>query len=150
MKEAFVATLLELARDHDDDDEDDESVDNEAEDEDDPLDKYEFWRAFKAQVKVLRREMGQGGDSDDVEEPGPAPRPMPTPPSDAGFLGVEYEMTPLLEKMRLQSRLQETASPQASADTGPGRQLASSARGPIDGFAPLARNKSAGVWEWGV
>lgn len=96
--------------------------------------------------------MGEGGDSSDVDEPGPEPRPMPipSPPSDAGFLGLEYEMTPLLEKMRLQSRSQKTASPQAVADTVPGRPLASSARGPIDGFAPLARNKSAGVWEWGV
>jgi transitional endoplasmic reticulum ATPase len=47
LKEAFVATLLELARKHGDDD-DEESYEDD-EDEDDPLEKYEFWRVFKAQ-----------------------------------------------------------------------------------------------------
>lgn len=152
LKEAFVATLLELARSRDDDDDDDEELyESEADDEDDPLDKYEFWRAFKAQVKILRREMGEGGNSEN-EDPGPGPEPRPMPdPSDEGIYALEYEgMRPLFEKMRLQSSSQKTASPQADADTVSGRRFASSARGPIDGFPALARNKSAGAWEWGV
>ena len=152
LKEAFVATLLELARnrDDDDDDDDDEEVyDSEADDGDDPLDRYEFWRAFKAQVKILRREMGEGGNSEDPG-PGPEPRPMPDP-SDEGIYGVEYEgMMPQFEKMRLQSSSQKTASPQADADMVSGRRFASSARSPIDGFPALAHNKSGGAWEWGV
>ncbi|KAL1595660.1 hypothetical protein SLS60_009349 [Paraconiothyrium brasiliense] len=142
LKEAFVATLLELARAHDGDDEDDESVNNEASDEDDPLDKYEFWRAFKSQVKILRNEMGDdGGDGD--QGPDPQPRIY-----GEGISALEHEgMTPMLEKMRLQGRGNKAASPQG-ADAG--RQFASAARSPMDAFAPLARNKSAGVWEWGV
>ncbi|KAF1974094.1 P-loop containing nucleoside triphosphate hydrolase protein [Bimuria novae-zelandiae CBS 107.79] len=155
LKEAFVATLLELARNRDDGDDDEESsLDNEEDDdddEDDPLDKYEFWRAFKTQVKILRSEMGAGGDSDG-EDPGPGPRPR-LPPSIGGLSGLEYEgMTPQLENMRLQDGLQKTALAQSAAGTDVERRFASSARGPIEQFAPLARNKAAGVgvWERGV
>ena len=54
LKEAFVATLLELARDEDgsDSDSDEEDDSDDGEDGKDPLDKYEFWRMFKAQVKI--------------------------------------------------------------------------------------------------
>lgn len=144
LKEAFVATLLELARTHDGDDEDDESVSSDTSDDDDPLDKYEFWRAFKAQVKVLRNEMGDGDGGD--EDAGPDPRLRIF---DEGISSLEYEkMTSMLGNMRLQGGGHKAASLQGS--TEPGRQLASSARNPIDAFPPLARNKSAGVWEWGV
>jgi len=54
LKEAFVATLLELARNN----QDEEYFDDEASsDDDDPNDKYELWRAFKAQVDILRKEI---------------------------------------------------------------------------------------------
>ena len=97
LKEAFVATLLELARSHDGDDEDEGSVNNEASGEDDPLDKYEFWRAFKAQVKTLREEMGDDGGHKDA---GPDPKPRIF---DVGISALDYEkMTPMLENMRLQ------------------------------------------------
>ena len=59
LKEAFVSTLLELARTHDGDDEEEENAGDD--DGDDELNKYEFWRVFKAQVKMLRSDMGEGG-----------------------------------------------------------------------------------------
>jgi len=53
MKEAFVSTLLEIARRHTDDDSDNqETVEIMAD-----LNKYELWREMKAQVKVLREDM---------------------------------------------------------------------------------------------
>ena len=58
LKEAFVATLLDLARNADDDDGDADALD------DDPNEKYEFWRSFKAQVKILRDDMGSGNSVD--------------------------------------------------------------------------------------
>jgi hypothetical protein len=66
MKEAFVATLLELARGGDDSDSDgeaDDSAGQGGDEDDDPLDEYQFWRVFKAQVKILRSEMGDGSNS---------------------------------------------------------------------------------------
>ncbi|KAF2842765.1 P-loop containing nucleoside triphosphate hydrolase protein, partial [Patellaria atrata CBS 101060] len=58
MQEAFVATLLVLARSHTKrrvigfgSDEDDD------EDDDEDLDKYEFWRVMKKQVEILREDM---------------------------------------------------------------------------------------------
>lgn len=140
LKEAFVATLLDLARTHDgDDDEDEASGNNEANEEDDPLDKYEFWRAFKAQVKILRKEMGNDeGSGDEGLEPQPRV-------ADAGISSSEYvSMAPMLEKMRLQGSSHKAASPRGAAGTEP------SARSPIDAFVPLAQNRSAGVWEWGT
>jgi hypothetical protein len=143
LKEAFVATLLDLARTHDgdeDEDEDEESVGHGSSDEDDPLDKYEFWRAFKAQVKILRNEMGDDTGNGD-EDPDPQPRLF-----DEGISAVEDErMTPMFQKMRLQGSSHKAASLQ-----GAGRPSASSARSPIDAFAPLAQNRSAGLCDWGV
>jgi hypothetical protein len=55
MQEAFVASLLDIA--HRRDDEEDEDLVTEKKDEDEDLDKYELWRAFKEQVKILRDEM---------------------------------------------------------------------------------------------
>ena len=152
LKEAFVATLLDLARSHDDDGEEEETTDKESDGEDDPLDKYEFWRAFKSQVKILRREMSDGGNSGDEDPtPDPEPRIPKLPPFSAGISGLEYEeMTPMLQNMRLQGGSQKTALPQGATGMDLGRRFASSARSPIDGFAPLARNKSEGAWEWGV
>lgn len=49
MQEAFVATLLVLARGH-------ESVEH-AEDPDDDLERYEFYRVMKRQVAILREDM---------------------------------------------------------------------------------------------
>ncbi|KAF2142123.1 uncharacterized protein K452DRAFT_227685 [Aplosporella prunicola CBS 121167] len=51
LQEAFVATLLDIAR-SDGSDSDDEDG------EDDPLDKYVLWRVMKKQVQILRDEMG--------------------------------------------------------------------------------------------
>lgn len=154
LKEAFVATLLELARAHDGDDEEEDCANNEASDKEDPLDKYEFWRTFKAQVKILRREMGsdEGGGDDD----GPDPQPRI---SNEGLFGGKYVdksparyegMTPMFKEMRLQGSSREAVSPQGAAGTEAGRQMAPSARSPIDSFVPLAQNRSVGVWEWGV
>lgn len=141
LKEAFVATLLDLARAHDGDDEDEDSSSK----EEDPLDRYEFWRAFKAQVKILRREMGDDegrGDDDDPDHVDPRPRT-----ADAGFSGGNYVSPPteyeaMFGKMRLQGSSQQAALPQHAA-----RQSAPSASGPRDMFAPLAENRSKGVWD---
>lgn len=67
MQEAFVASLLDIARQDDDDDPEQmdqrpriigsADVDDEEEDPDD-LDNYLLWRVFKEQVKVLRENMG--------------------------------------------------------------------------------------------
>lgn len=61
MKEAFVATLLDLARNHATGDTSDEDGDSD-DDDNDGLDKYKFWKVFKVQVKILRDEM-DGGSS---------------------------------------------------------------------------------------
>jgi hypothetical protein len=145
LKEAFVATLLELARTHDGDDEDEESVSHGDEDEDDPLEKYEFWRTFKAQVKILRNEMGDDA-GDGGGEPDPQPRVFDEGTSAVG----DGSMTPMFQKMRLQGSSHEAASPQSAAGADPRRQPASSARSPINAFAPLAENRSAGLCDWGV
>ena len=76
MKEAFVATLLELARDHDDDSDEESDGD----DGDDPLDDYELWRVFKAQVKILREEMGDGTGSAFTSNTAEAPPRHEGPP----------------------------------------------------------------------
>jgi len=75
MKEAFVATLLTMAERTGDDDEEDKvreekdgetkglegSEGREMEDNDgDDLDKYEIWRVFVEQVKILREDVDNG------------------------------------------------------------------------------------------
>ncbi|KAF2791997.1 P-loop containing nucleoside triphosphate hydrolase protein [Melanomma pulvis-pyrius CBS 109.77] len=148
LKEAFVATLLELARNHQGDDEDSLGDD----DEEDPLDKYEFWKAFKEQVKILRSEMS---DSADVG-------------SDAGAMSgtssEHAEIVSLLDAIRFQGSMQvgKAALPLAmgaseSTDSRARFVQNSSALSDspiIRDFAPLAQTKNAklndGVWQWGV
>lgn len=55
LQEAFVATLLVLARRNTEGGGSDD-------DDDDELDKYEFWRVMKQQVKNLREDMGSSKD----------------------------------------------------------------------------------------
>jgi hypothetical protein len=150
MKEDFVATLLELARNHGNESDNEEGSDSE---DDDPLDKYEFWRAFKAQTKVLRKEMGDGEES--------------APAANEGFSSTA--MAAMFDGMRLQDGSQpggKAASPLAddariahrvpgkapllnqSANNGP------SIASPMYSFEPLARTKVSkfnnSVWEWGT
>jgi hypothetical protein len=158
MKEAFVATLLELARSHGDES-DNEGDDDEGDDDDDPLGKYELWNVFKAQVKILRSEMGSDKSVIDDSTAGA---------SLGAYEGIssEYEeMMPLLDAMRLQGEPQpqphcKAASPLAM-HVGVSQEAAakdrfkssSSVLSPIHAFAPLAKKKigrlNEGVWEWG-
>jgi hypothetical protein len=147
LKEAFVATLLELAREHEDNDEES----NDDDDEDDPLDKYEFWRAFKAQAKALRDDMGSGTIGSSSQAGGTARAYEAFP------LGYE-EMIPLLEKMRLQGSSQQhprkALSSEGAADLN-SRFVQDSLPdiSSVHSFAPLASNKSVKpskeAWEWG-
>ena len=57
LQEAFVATLLVLARGSEPDLEEEPSEGS----GDEELDSYEIYRVFKAQVKILRDEMGSSG-----------------------------------------------------------------------------------------
>ncbi|KAF2185038.1 P-loop containing nucleoside triphosphate hydrolase protein [Zopfia rhizophila CBS 207.26] len=155
LKEAFVATLLELARNHDDES-DDERL-GYGDREDDPLDKYEFWRTFKAQVKILRSEMGS-------EKSGASPRAGAALGPYEGFSTAEYEeMVPLLDSMKLQGSPQPCkAASTLAMPTNESQGTSSKGRfvqngsvlSPIHSFAPLATTKNArlneGVWEWGV
>ncbi|KAF2003409.1 P-loop containing nucleoside triphosphate hydrolase protein [Amniculicola lignicola CBS 123094] len=151
MKEAFVATLLDLARNHGDDSDDEDAPDG---DDDDPLAKYELWRVFKSQVKILRSEMGSE-TSVDVG-------------SSAASLGLyeglsieQEEMVPLLNTMKLQgahSRAGKAVSltgagePHCGDLGGPFAQNAS-VFSPMVDFRTLGQSKisrlSDGVWEWG-
>jgi SpoVK/Ycf46/Vps4 family AAA+-type ATPase len=95
IQEAFVATLLEIARRRTDNLVDIVEVLRLADDPGDDLDQYVLWRVFKNQVKILREDM----DTQDPE-PGPEyryvppsmrdsqislPPPAPTPPSALRF-----------------------------------------------------------------
>ncbi|KAF1953956.1 P-loop containing nucleoside triphosphate hydrolase protein [Byssothecium circinans] len=152
LKEAFVATLLELARNHDGDDDDgDVEALGDAEDED-PLDKYLFWRTFKAMVKSLREDMGD--DKPDNGSGGTKPEPRDSNRAyKEGFSAGYEEMLPLLENMRLQGEppQQSRKTPLASQRASPSRiahdDSPSSSRGPIYSFAPLASNWSGGRGE---
>jgi transitional endoplasmic reticulum ATPase len=152
LKEAFVATLLELARNHDGDE-----SDNEAEDAmgggDDPFDKYEFWRIFKATVKNLRDEMSSGKS---IAAPSNAG-------AHEGISSSQYEeMLPLLDALRLQGaqpQLQREAASSLAGPVGVGSSRPRSLQdgsvlSPIHSFAPLEPTKNArlnqGVWEWGL
>lgn len=152
MKEAFVATLLELARSHGDENEDGDDDDN-----DDPLDKYEFWRFFKEQVKILRSEMGS-------EQSVGATFTAGETLSYEGISSNCEEMMPLLDAMRLQDGPQQEVSKAASCvamRAAESQNAAMKSRfaestsvlSPIHSFAPLAKTKTArfneGVWEWG-
>ncbi|KAF2647782.1 P-loop containing nucleoside triphosphate hydrolase protein [Lophiostoma macrostomum CBS 122681] len=147
MKEDFVATLLELARNHGDESDDEDGSDAE---DDDPLDKYEFWKVFKAQTKILRKEMDSGEESANTR-------------ADEVFSAAE--MTDMLDGMRLQRGTDKAASPLAD-DAHPAHRVpeeapfldqaadnGASIASPMYSFAPLAGTKVArmgdGVWEWG-
>lgn len=68
MQEAFIATLLEMARRGSDELAEvmkGFTLDN----DDDDLDDYLLWRVFKEQAKILRDDMGEGDDSIDTSSP---------------------------------------------------------------------------------
>jgi transitional endoplasmic reticulum ATPase len=139
LKEAFVATLLDLARNADGDD-DAEAVVGDDE-EDDPLDKYEFWRTFKAQVKVLRDEMAAGKE---VTSEAAGTRD--------GVSAAYDELVPLLDALRTQKqRSQEGAVDPKNPFMH--SELEAGAANPLALFGPpIVRRKIAkqndGVWEW--
>lgn len=89
MQEAFVATLLALARDHTSivkDDGHDGGSDGGSDDDDDDLDQYEFWRVMVEQVKILREDMG-GRNS--------VSHGLPNTSTNEAYLGLD-ETTPLM------------------------------------------------------
>ena len=147
LKEAFVATLLELARNQDDDD---DAGPGDDDNDEDPFDQYEFWRAFKEQVKILRSEMG---DSTDV---GSDLLGQPRASSEQ-----HSEIVALLDAIRLQgsSEPYKAGSPLARGEPSFMTRLAQNGSALDDSpiirdFSPLARTKNSklndGVWEWGV
>ena len=143
MKEAFVATLLDLARNHATCDTSDEDGDSD-DDDDDGLDKYKFWKVFRVQVKILRDEMDSGN------------------PTAGGCYGhyealpAEYEeMLPLLENASLRGASQPHRAPMLAPILQPlkAQSLGKAALSPLSSIDPLT-NKIAklsnGVWEWGI
>lgn len=91
LQEAFVATLLELARSGDD------SESSESEDEEgdgSPLDRYELWRVIRKQIRILREQMDSSKPAvPEACEAGPG----------SGFASAYEEMLPLLERAELSS-----------------------------------------------
>jgi len=149
LKEAFVATLLELARNatmEDGIDEDGDDV------RDDPLDKYELWKEFKAQVKVLRDEMGSSQSAGDM--------------SNAQYgSAADYEkMIPLLADASVRDRGNGGGSQPCGTPSVARRGLldtrvelvdgGKAAISPLMSFRPLAANKTSklsfGAFEWGL
>lgn len=142
-----------MARSHDDSDEEGDSSDQEGKGGDDGLEKYEFWRVFKAQVKMLRSEMGDGGgsaaDRDDRVRLQSGPQVEATLPAPQGAgMGMGMDMG---------MGAGAGAGAAIETDGGPLGQVAGSSSAPaslpLHSFAPLARSKTpklnAGVWEWG-
>lgn len=72
IQEAFVATLLEIARR--DTDNTEAWVDDDEDDEDD-LDRYLLWRVFKEEVKILRKDMD--AQNEEVVDPEEEPESRP-------------------------------------------------------------------------
>ncbi|KAI9668260.1 MAG: hypothetical protein M1821_001080 [Bathelium mastoideum] len=71
IQEAFVASLLEIARSHTDHtSRRPHAVMSESEDDEDDLDQYELWRVIKRQVKILRDDMEKSSS--------PASTPLPS------------------------------------------------------------------------
>lgn len=103
LKEAFVATLLDLARNADDSDGDADAQDESS----DPFAKYEFWRSFKEQVKILRDDMGSsksvGGKN--VGE------------SQQSVNAAYEELLPLLDAMKMQSKENAQHFPSLAQET---------------------------------
>jgi len=85
LKEAFVATLLDLARNAEDDSDDDALGGG------DPFEKYEFWRSFKEQVKILRDDMGSSTSVGAGEHAG----------TQEGVAAAYEELLPLLDTMKV-------------------------------------------------
>ena len=149
MKEAFVATLLDLARNHATDDASDEDRDSD-DDNDDGLDKYKFWRGFKVQVKILRDEMNSGSSTSG----------HPTAGGCYGHyeaLSAEYEeMLPLLESASLQGASQPHRAPILAPkllQPLKAQSLGKVALSPLSSIDPLTNKKaklSNGAWEWGI
>lgn len=82
LKEAFVSTLLEIARNHTDNLGIDADVHGLDSDDFEGLDKYELWRYFKEQVRVLKDEMGNkaaGSSVGEYGEPMRGGRALPVP-----------------------------------------------------------------------
>lgn len=82
MQEAFVATLLIIAKKHLEGEDDSRSRGQYGENDDhhgggDDLDEYELWRVMKEQVKMLRDEMGS---SDSISTGIKNTQAKPTPP----------------------------------------------------------------------
>lgn len=78
LQEAFVATLLVLAKKHLEQGNHGRSRENDDGDGDgDDLDEYELWRVMKEQVKILRDEMGS---SDRISTGDKNAQSTPTPP----------------------------------------------------------------------
>jgi SpoVK/Ycf46/Vps4 family AAA+-type ATPase len=152
LKEAFVATLLDLARNANDDDDANAFGDGE---DDDPNDQYEFWRSFKVQVKILRDDMSTGTSV------------SPAAPADGtqeGVIAAYEEILPLINTLKVQvlggPQAQEAALHLPSGSQGmqvdphnPFMRSGSDAV-PMNAFdmfqSPLARKKTAeaksGVW----
>lgn len=130
MKEAFVATLLELARGGDDSD--DEAYDSAGEgDDDDPLDEYAFWRAFKAQVKILRGEMGsEKGVKSDAE-------PEQTYSAYEGSAPEYDEMEPLLDAFAPKNRIKQPGEAILPLAPGLGAALDVAGKGKARDYASL-------------
>ena len=137
LKEAFVSTLLELARDHADSTGEESYDDDE---ENDPLEKYEFWRAFKAQVAVLR------GDMDSEVGGRLASHARVAVGGYEGISGGAGDMAPLLQNMRLQGGVRPPGKAAPSRGVDPTR-VTQHDDAPdlsfVHSFAPLARNKRA-------
>ncbi|KAH7132045.1 P-loop containing nucleoside triphosphate hydrolase protein [Dendryphion nanum] len=145
LKEAFVATLLDLARNREDESDDENDDATSGEDEDDPLDKYEFWRTFKAQVKILRSEMGNSKATGKSKAQ-----------TDRAYEGISPEpdkLSPLLHGLRVQGD-DDSQHGKAVFLESPNAHNTSSALDPVHSFAPLPRSKVSrfndGVWVWGV
>lgn len=69
LQECFVATLLILARDGEEDDDDANTGSRPFDGDNDDLDDYELWVAFKAQADILRKEVeGQQARSSQLGE----------------------------------------------------------------------------------
>jgi hypothetical protein len=94
MKEAFVATLLELARNRGDDG-DEEDGGTALDGDDDPLHIYPFWGVFRAQVKILRDDMHSGIGVERTTKAGASFEPY------EGVGGKAAEIVPPFRKMKL-------------------------------------------------
>lgn len=144
LKEAFVATLLELARKHTGD-EDDGCDDRE--DDDDSLDKYEFWRIMKEQVETLRSQMSNGQHAG-------GSRMDSTGKICEAYSPDDEELRPLLESATLRSTSHARKSSTLTAEARPRQALASAVLGEAAAYRRLDATNRAfareGVFGWGL